>query len=498
MNSRVYIPQVQEPTTETTAAVMDGRKVSSPVNGQKGGKPSAPPHSDTANRFTRERLTKDGHLVVRHWRGEWYKFDSRRGWTSTPDGEMQEELATFLRADSTLKNYVTTAYAGSVMLNLRAHDLCGLPGTVQMPCFLSTGESAENWIAFANGLLVNVLAYATAAAEGREPIGHIRPITPDYFSLDFVDYPWNPAGATPLFTAYLNRVQPTEGGRDILQRMLGLLMTNITRYEVFFQLYGFGCNGKTVLLDIQKKLLGEGNVSFVSLDGIIARFQAWPLAFAKVNICGELPTDTGRGQYHAIEGALKDYVSGGSIEVEKKNCDKYVAKCRARFEMATNSLPTFFDRSDGIWRRLRIIPFNEQITDEEKDVSLADKIIASEMPGIAGWALQGLAKVIARGVFEECPEGLQMKDRHRLDCDHERQFLTDNYERGLPSDRIRGTEVYVAYQEWMLGNGYRSCGASKFNTRVEQVFPGVVFKTTRISGALAKGFEGLRKVETEG
>lgn len=489
MNPRIYTPQA-----ESTEPATDRRQLTSPANGEKGGRPIAPPHADTANRFARECLTVNGNLIVRHWHSEWYRFNDRLGWTNTPAGEIQEELATFLRADKVLHKYVTTAYVGSVMLNLRAHDLCGLPGTVQMPCFLESGESAENWIAFSNGLLVNVLEYATAKAEGREPIGHIRMVSPDFFSLDFVTYPWNPAAPMPLFTAYLNRVQPTEGGKDIIQRMIGLMLAEVTRYEVFFQLYGFGCNGKTVLLDIQKGLVGDGNVSYVTLDGIIARFQSWPLATTKVNICGELPTDTGRGQFHAIEGALKDCVSGGSIEVEKKGCDKYVAKCRSRFEMATNSLPTFFDKSDGIWRRLRIIPFTEQITDDEKDVSLADKIIAKELPGIAAWALDGLAKVITKGVFDECPEGREMKDRHRLDCDHERQFLNESYEVGSASDRIKGKDIFTAYQEWMLGNGYRPCGASKFYARVEQVFPNVALKMSRIMGEPCKGFEGLRSI----
>jgi putative DNA primase/helicase len=480
--------------TQTEQEAQDKRSETSAKNGKNGGRKPAPEHAKTAERFMKARLMRDGYLVVRHWRGEWFRYAENIGWTQTPDMEIQEILATYLRSERDLKPYTTTHYCSSVMLNLRAHDLCGLPGSVEMPCFLSTKESARNWIAFSNGKLANIYEYALSIAENRNPVDYIKAVTPDFFSLDFVKYAWSPEQQTPIFNRYINRVQPNDSEREAVRRMLGLCMTDITRYEVFFQLYGFGSNGKTVLLDVATGLVGKGLVSCVSLDGLIARFQSFPLATSKINICGELPTDTGRGQFHAIEGALKDCVSGGLIEVEKKGQDKYTAPCRARFLMSTNSLPTFFDKSDGIWRRLRIIPFHQQIEDAEKDVCLAEKIVATELPGIAAWALKGLAQILRDGVFAECERGQEMKNRHRQDCDHEMQFLTEYYEKGKDYDRMNAKVLHNHYREWMDSNGYKSLGASKFYARVEQVFPGLTLKTVRINGDPTKGFDMLRRI----
>jgi len=161
--------------------------------------------------------------------------------------------------------------------------------------------------------------------------------------------------------------------------------------------------------------------------------------------------------------------------------------------MATNSLPTFVDKSDGIWRRLRIIPFNEQITDEEKDVNLAEKIIREEMPGVLAWALDGLAKIIRQGGVSDSESGRRAKDEHRAGCDHERQFMDENYTRGGTNDRIKSTDLYEAYKAWMNANGYRALGAGKFKARVLDMFPLSAFKSMMVGLDNVMAVDCLRK-----
>ncbi len=484
------------PAEVVEPAALDARAVTSPSNGNHGGRPPAPPHAQTADDFVAAEIMKDGHLTVRHWHGQWYAY-TVTGWRDVAETEIQGRVVTYLRERPDLRKHATAHYAASVVLNLRAHDLCGLSESVTRPSWLDTGASAANEIAFANGVVVNVWKYATALAASRDPTDCMRPVSPEFFSSDFVPFDWNPDGTAERFHAYLERVQPDVEQVHAICRMLGILVADTTRYEVFWQLFGNGANGKTVLLDIIRALVGFPNISYVPLSGLVERFQQWPLATAKVNVCGELPTDLDRGQFHQIEGAFKDCISGGTIEVEKKGADKFTAPCRARFVMATNSLPTFFDRSDGIWRRLRVIPFPEQIADAEKDVHLAEKICATDMPGVMAWALQGLADVIRSGGVPDCPAGLAMKNRHRLNCDHERQFIRDNFEAGAVDDRVRATDMYGHYRDWINANGYRPLGAGKFYARVEELFPQTQLKMVRIDGTATNGFEGIRQLTRE-
>ena len=483
-----------DPGETKSAQIGDARSVTSADNGAKGGRPKAPPHADTAERYANEALRDDqSMLLVRHWHGQWYAYKGN-GWREIADIEIQGRLVTWFQNDEELRTHANANYAASAILNLRSHNICGLPESVEKPCWLDTGESARNWVAFRNGVVVNVWRYAEALARG-DPAGSdcIRELSPDFFSSDFVDYEWNPECFAEKFHAYIERVQPESTAILSICEMMGLLMADTTRYEVFWQLYGSGSNGKTVLLDIIKAMVGAHNVSFVPLPALIENFGAWPVAESKVNICGELPTDTGRGSLYAIEGEFKNCVSGGEIEYQKKNRDKYPAKCRARFLMATNSLPTFVDKSDGIWRRLRIIPFAEKIGDEEKDVNLADKIIQDEMPGVLAWALDGLANVIRQGGVSESDGGKRAKDEHRSGCDHERQFLDENYDRGGTDDRIKSQDIYNHYKEWMGANGYRALGVGKFKTRVVEIMPISRFASMQIGIENVMGVDCVRR-----
>lgn len=478
----------------------DGRKATSPDNGKKGGRPEAPTYVDTAVKFLAETHQEKGFPTARHYRDEWHLFESG-GWLPTSNDEMQKRLLSWLQSKGDpLRKYATINYARNVLANLAGFTLCGIPATRARPCWLSTGEDASNVVAFSNGVAVDLWRYAEALARGANPEGCEREHTPDLFSADGVSYEWQPHAKAPeMFLRYLRRVCPVQDVFDAVRRMLGLLVVDTAKYEVFWQLYGMGANGKTVLLDVIESLVGRQNVSRVSLECLApgTRFQTFPLTTAKVNISGELGTDLGRAALAAMEGEFKHAVSGGTIEVERKGIDKTFERCRARFVMSGNSLPTFMDKSDAIWRRKRIIPFDVQIPEAERDPDLARKIVESELPGILRWALDGLADVIRLRVVPDCERGAKLKAEHRSSCDHEREFLTDRFEPGTREDRMPSADLYREYMDWMCANGYRPLGAARFKQRVESIFPMVGYGPTRINDDVVKGVVGIRRHVTD-
>jgi len=467
--------------------------------GKKGGRPSAPPEEQTSREFVAQRMTDEHEFITcRHYRDIWYRF-GEDGWHPETDGEMQKVYMTYAQKREDLAPFAKTTYARNVLANAASFNLCGVGGTVEKPCWLSSSKDARNVIAFANGIALDAWQYASAIAEGVTPDENhesMHALSPDLFSGDFVGYDWETGNEPTKFLAYLDRVQPDAEGFAAIRRMLGMLMVDTGKYEVFWQLYGSGANGKTVLLDIINALVGFRNCASVPLEALApgTRFQSFPLITAKVNICGELATDTSGTHLAKIEGQFKHCVSGGIIEYERKGIDKEQGRCRARFIMSANSLPTFVDTSDAIWRRLRIIPFPVQIPEEERNADLADQIIAEEMPAIAEWALGGLADVISMGYVPDCAKGLEIKASHRSGCDHERTFLTEcGYIESRDSSWIQKNHIYNDYKEWMLNNGYKAKGMGKFAGRIEQIFPTVQEKRVRHEGTMPRVFVGLKK-----
>jgi hypothetical protein len=104
----------------------------------------------------------------------------------------------------------------------------------------------------------------------------------------------------------------------------------------------------------------------------------------------------------------------------------------------------------------------------------------------------GLSDIISKNRVAETTEGQQIKNEHRLHCDHERLFLMDaGYSAG--DGHIESKELYQQYREWMIGNNYRPLSAGNFYKRVECLIPTATHKATRIMGALVKAFTGIVK-----
>lgn len=478
------------------------RAQASAENGKQGGRPPAPPHADTADAFAR-RFDSPAGMTLRNWRGTWRLWRPVEGWREIPETQLLADLAEYMRGENALRKHTTANYMRSVLCNLAASDLCGLPFDLPYPCWLSTRKPANNWISFSDGTAVNILEYVKAGCKPADCMREIdnpeimRPAScdlfgPDYapyqFAVDFADHmEW---GHTGLWTKHLNRVLPDYMARAALATMFGVCLTDETKWEVFWQLFGKGANGKTVCLDTLTALIGRHNVSTVALSGLVGSFSAWPLTECKVNLTGDMASDVGHGSMAAIEGEFRHAVSGGVSDFQRKNKDLFRAKHRARWVMATNALPTFIDRSDAIWRRLRIIPFGVQIPEAERDPDTAKRIIAGELTHILHWALDGLDEPVNMGQVSDYDEGAALKRQHRLSCDHEQDFLREHYA-PRPDDRVKASDVYAAYREWAGNNGYRPLGAARFVQRVQDVFPTVRHGKARFDLETTTAYEGM-------
>ena len=455
--------------------VYDRRSTTSSSNGQKGGRPSLPLHADTAREcFEDALIDEDSGLPTTLWRsGQWYDYGPL-GWVSVGAKDVYSDIITYMHTRPDLDRCCNRSYFTSVQDNLTSMDLCGTK--CDMPGWLTTGGSAENWVAFSDGWAVDVHTYAMIKAgllPGCPESDYMKPLSPDLFSKAYVEYPFEGDRSIAMFRKYLDRVQPDPENQRMLRQMLGLLLSDETRYETCFAMIGNGANGKTVMLDIMTALVGWKNVCSVQLHRLNERFQTFPLVENKVNICGEMPTDVGVGSLYKVEGEFKNFISGGILEAERKGRDVVEARCRARFVFATNSLPTFVDKTNAIWRRLRIIDFPVDLPQKEWDVHLARKIIASEMTGILHWALEGLMEIVRDGSVYESQTSASLKQQHRLNCDREKSFLLEacKTDEGVfePKDML-----YATYSKWCRYNG-RSNPLSKVNflKRVKEIYPQV-------------------------
>lgn len=82
---------------------------------------------------------------------------------------------------------------------------------------------------------------------------------------------------------------------------------------------------------------------------------------------------------------------------------------------------------NGIWRRIKIIPFDVTIPPEQRDKNLTEKLI-SENAGILNWLIQGYAMWKKEGLGDADAVS-KANEEYRMDMDAVGTFVNDCLER---------------------------------------------------------------------
>lgn len=409
---------------------MDGRSYTSAVNGMDGGRPRAEEPMRIAEAFL-DSMFRDpqGNLCLKHHLGNWYAYGDN-GWRIMSEADLQGRLLSFMQEEAARREgmagkipYIKTDthMVNAVMLNLRSERLCLLPAaTCQQPPFmLSTGMHCPNLAVFRNGIVdIGTVADALEECGDGNPApdltGFIQPRTPDLFDITPLDYDFVPNAECSRFLSFLERIQPDGNIRDFIQLMFGWAISGDMRYQVGFILLGEGGCGKSTLLELLVAMMG-GHVSSISFEMFADRFALFPLTQHKLNVCNEMPEIIGDNRFNGRrEAVFKSLCCGESYPVEEKGKPIVTRRLTARPVFATNKMPYISDKSDGMYRRLRLIPFNTVVSGKEVVPDMHRLIIkAGELPGILLWALKGLGRLRRMSSFPVCDAGADLLEEYR-------------------------------------------------------------------------------------
>ena len=457
-------------------------------NGSKGGRPPID-RDGLAYMCVDLVFKKQGQCLLRHFRGAWYLYADGK-YKLTNEEELGKIVTGFLTQVSELKGAVTTSLVRDVVNIMKSTEYCGLPeGKYSIPFFISTGADATNFLAMKNGVLD--IEATIAAMKAGAPLPPLLPPTPDLFCINGFDYDYEPMGACPRFMQYLEEVQPNEENRKMLQMMAGLLLLPDTSYNVAFFLHGQGGTGKTVMINVLEGLLGKDNTCCVPLANFAARFDKIHLTEKLANLVGDMPIMPESGRIDDMEGLFKSVTSGDEISVERKFVDSRMARVTARCVFATNELPHFSDRSNGVWDRLCLIPFNVVVRYTEKqDPRLIDKLL-KERSGILNWALHGLAELREHTVFPQSEESRQAVEQLRSESDHESTFLSETVQ-GDQEGEVNSMNLYTTYRCWCQENRYKNPVCStRFKKALLRVFPNARYTRKREKCGRLTVIEGI-------
>lgn len=271
---------------------------------------------------------------------------------------------------------------------------------------------------------------------------------------------YDPAAVCPLWDAFLARITGGDGAlADFLARAVAYTLSGLTTEQCLFFLYGRGANGKSTFIETVMTLMGDlghkarAQILMQDERGRVPNEIA-ALAGKRLVVASEL-ADGGR----LNEGLIKDLTGGDSMSARFLYGEPFTFKPTFKLWLYGNHKPTITGTDDGIWRRVRLIPFTVQIPEDERDAALPAKL-KTELPGILAWAVRGWQRYQADGLQPPVAVATATAE-YRADSDTLGQFFDDCCITAASACGSAG-DLYAAYSEWATLNGLRPISNRRF------------------------------------
>lgn len=228
------------------------------------------------------------------------------------------------------------------------------------------------------------------------PTGELRPHNhaDNLTKVAAVEYYEN--ATAPQFLAFLEQIQPDPEMRAFLQRLLGHSLSGRVREHILPIFHGVGANGKSTLVEVCRKVLGDYAAS-VDPGLLIDRGEQHPTGVADLfalRLALTHESDQGR---RLAEGTIKRLTGGDIITARRMREDFWSFQPTHSLIMVTNHAPIVTGTDEGIWRRLRIVPFEVVVPPDQRDPDLPEKLF-SEGPGILRWMVEGYRAYLVEGL----------------------------------------------------------------------------------------------------
>ena len=206
------------------------------------------------------------------------------------------------------------------------------------------------------------------------------------------DIDYDPTATAPTWRAFLDRI--FEGNGDVLQfiqRAVGYTLTGSTDEHCLFFLYGVGANGKSTFLEAMRMLMGEYYVT-TSVEAMLATEYtggATPYVASLPGMRMAMASEMPEGR-RFNESLIKDITGGGTITARHLYGAPFEFQPSHTMWISGNYRPRITGTDEGIWRRLKVVPFNAFIPPEQRR-PMAEVLdgFRNELSGILTWAVQG-------------------------------------------------------------------------------------------------------------
>ena len=236
-----------------------------------------------------------------------------------------------------------------------------------------------------------------------------------------------------------------------VQKAMGYAMSGDVSEQCLFILWGTGANGKSTFLNVLQELFGDYACS-TGTETFMRKTSENSNDLARLK-GARLVTTSEVEQGKPLSESLIKLITGEDELTARFLYGEYFSfKPTFKIFIATNHKPKIRGADNGIWRRIKMIPFTVTIPPEQRDKKLTEKLIA-ENSGILNWLIAGYAMWRKEGLSDE-PEAVKnANEEYKMDMDSVGTFVTDCFEIDASMKwRLHTKILYETYIKWCAKN----------------------------------------------
>lgn len=260
---------------------------------------------------------------------------------------------------------------------------------------------------------------------------------------------YDPQAVSPVYDAFFEWAQPKASMRRYLHAWAGYSISgDISEQKLQFW-YGLGANGKSTAIDAWAHVGGDyaGTIGIETFldQGIKKRGEQASPDLARLGGVRLLRASEPERGAKLNEALIKAATGGEPMAVRALHRGFFDLYPQFKLTIGGNYRPDIPGTDEGIWRRMKLIPWEQHRKEEDKDLQLASKL-KGEASGILNHIVGGLLDWLENGLVE--PEEVRAATaQYREDSDPLARFLKLCTEAD-DTARIQSSRLHAVYAAW--------------------------------------------------
>jgi putative DNA primase/helicase len=169
------------------------------------------------------------------------------------------------------------------------------------------------------------------------------------------------------------------------------------------------------------------------------------------------------------ERLVKEVTGGDTIRARRMREDFWEFEPSHQVVLVTNHKPVVRGTDNGIWRRIRLIPFTVTIPTEKEDKQLKEKL-KRELPLILKWIAEGCIEWQRSGLRDPS-QVMAATSSYKTESDTFALWF-DGHMKVEPRGTIKASMAWECYQKWCETYEEKAMTARRFGERMAEKIVG--------------------------